>query len=191
MNVREFATQLRQLVVEVKDKGSDAVNSDSLITYLDSVIAADPSDPSATELEKYKTQLQLHTEQYRARVETDREEFKAVIQSGQNALRTGFLLNGGASVAMLAVIGKFMTVEYSMQYVPPLANSLILFVIGTFLIAFSSAVTYLSQWFYGGGADSHYKVGFGLNFVAILIGLSSFGFFLWGMLRAYRGFLAF
>jgi hypothetical protein len=190
MNVREFASHLRQLVVEVKEKGSEAVNSDSLITYLDNVIDADPSEPSVTELEKYKTQLQLHTEEYRARVETDREAFKAVIQAGQNALRTAFLLNGGSSVALLAVIGKFVTVEHSLEYVPALANSLILFVIGTFLIAFSSAVTYMSQWFHAGDAAKYCEVGLGLNIAAIMIGLSSFGFFLWGMLRAYQAFTA-
>ena len=189
MNVREFATQLRQAVVDLKNQGSEAVNNDSMIVYLDSVIAADPSESSAAELEKYKTQLQLHTEEYRARVETDKEQFKAVIQAGQNALRTGFLLNGGASVALLAVIGKFMTVEDSVQYVPPLANSLIMFVIGTFLIAFISALTYLSQWIHDGGEDWHMKVGNGLNYVTIVVGLSSFGFFVAGMIKAYHVFL--
>lgn len=188
MDAKEFAAQLRNIITDLKDQGTAAIYSDNLITYLNNVIESNLPDPSPADLEQYKARLRLQTEEYRARVETDREVFKAVIQAGQNALRTGFLLNGGASVALLAVIGKFMTVEESVQFVPSLANSLILFVIGTFLIAFSSAVTYLSQWIYGGNADSNYKVGFGLNIVAILIGLSSFGFFLWGMIRAYHVF---
>lgn len=188
MDAKEFAAQLRKIIADLKNQGTAAIYSENLIAYLDNVIASDLPDPSPADLEQYKARLRLQTEEYRARVETDREVFKAVIQAGQNALRTGFLLNGGASIAVLAVIGKFMTVEESLQWVPPLSNSLILFVIGTFLIAFSSAVTYLSQWFYGGDADSHYKLGLGLNIFAILIGLSSFGFFLWGMIRAYHVF---
>lgn len=188
MDAKQFAAQLRQIIADLKDQGTAAIYCENLITYLDNVIAADTSAPSPAEMKQYEAQLQLQVEVYRARVETDREEFKAVIQAGQNALRTGFLLNGGASVTILAVIGKFMTAEGSMSYVPPLANSLILFVTGTVLIAFSSALTYLSQWFGGGGKDWHTKVANGLNYVTILIGLSSFGFFVWGMVRAYHVF---
>lgn len=188
MNVREFATQLRQAVSDLKAQGSEAINSDSLITYLDNVIAADPSEPSASELEQYKAKLNLQAEEYRARVETDKELFKSVIQAGQNAIRTGFLLNGGASVALLAVIGKFMTVPDSLDYVPPLANSLVMFVTGTFLIAFCSAVTYLSQYAVVGDKGWHQTTGLALNVLAILLGLSSFGCFIWGMIRAYHVF---
>ena len=188
MNVREFATHLRALAVDVKQQGQDGISVDSFVEYLDKAIAADFADPSALELERAKATWNLQAEEYRARVETDKEGFKAVILAGQNALRTGFLLNGGASVALLAVISSFMPNPDTVQYVPSLADSLVYFVIGTLMMAVSSGFTYLSQWTYEGGGRWHHRIGYGLNILTIVIGLSSFGVFVKGMYEAHKVF---
>jgi hypothetical protein len=76
------------------------------------------------------------------------EMFRSVIQAGQNALRSAFLMNGGASVALLAFVGHLSSV--APKKVPMLAPSLATFVGGVLVAALASGVTYLSQWFYAG-----------------------------------------
>lgn len=189
MNARELAFHLRQAIVSAQDQGNTAVEAESLVRYLDNVIQSEVEDPSPGEMERYNSQLQLSAEHYRAGVENNLEMFRSVIQSGQSALRTAFLLNGGASIALLAVIGNMVSEPgRKLVSVSGLADSLIVFVIGAFAIAFTSGVTYVSQWFSAGEKDWHKRTGFVLNVFAILIGFSSFGFFLWGMVRAYNVF---
>jgi hypothetical protein len=189
MSAKEFATQLKTTIEEIKVKGTAAIYCDNLIAYLDEVIKSPSPVVSAAELEKFKADLQVWIEQNKAAHESNLEMFRSVIQSGQSAIRSSFLLNGGAAVAMLAFIGKLT--ENQAGKIPVFASSLTIFVIGVLLITITSGFTYLSQWFYAGESKWKVATGFWFNIAAIVLGLSSYGVFIWGMCEAYTAFIRF
>jgi len=188
MNAKEFAAQLKATIEDIKAKGTVAIDCDNLIAYLREVIKS-PSPASTAELERFKADLQVWVEQNKAVHESKLEMFRSVIQSGQYAIRSSFLLNGGAAVAMLAFIGKLT--EAKADKIAIFASSLTMFVIGVLTITIASGFTYLSQWFYAGGAKWKVTTGFWFNVLAIVLGLSSYGVFIWGMCDAYAAFIKF
>lgn len=189
MSAKEFAGQLKQTIEDIKSNGTATIYCDKLIAYLEEVINSPSPVVTPAELEQYKAQLQVWVEAEKRNHASDLEMFRSVIQSGQNAVKSSFLLNGGASVALLAFIGKLTEEQHSK--IPAFADALTIFVIGVFSIALASGVTYLSQWFYAESESWKQKAGFALNMVSIVLGLSSYAFFIWGMCRAYSSFLAF
>lgn len=188
MTVKAFATQLLNSVIEVK-ASSESIKCDNLILYLEKVIATDPGDLSADQIENLKAQLQIMVEREKSNHASDLEMFRTVIQSGQNALKTALLMNGGASVALLAFIGKLTEEQHSR--IPAFTDALAVFVCGVFAIVVSSGFTYLSQWFYAETENWKQHAGLIFNIFAILLGITSYGFFVWGMRSAYAAFLTF
>jgi len=190
MSAKEFASQLKATIQDIKGKGTAAIYCDNLIAYLDEVANSPSVVVSPAELEQYKAQLQLEVERNKNEHASGLEMFRSVITAGQNAIRSSFLLNGGAAVALLAFISKLT--ENQKDKVALFADSLSPFVLGVLAITVTSGFTYLSQWFYAAD-DGGWKVktGLWLNVAAIVIGLSSYGFFIWGMCKAYAGFQTF
>jgi len=189
MSANEFAAHLKKTIEEIKAKGTAAIYCDDLIAYLNEIIKSPTPVVSPAELEKYKADLQVWVEHNKAAHESNLEIFRSVIQSGQNAIRSSFLLNGGAAVAILAFIGKLT--ETQAAKIPVFAASLTIFVIGVLAISVTSGLTYLSQWFYAGVSPWKVRSGFWLNIAAIVLGLSSYGVFIWGMCKSYAAFLKF
>lgn len=188
MTVKAFATQLLTSVKEVK-VSSESINCDNLILYLEKVIGTEPGDISPDQIENLKAQLQLMVEREKSNHASDLEMFRTVIQSGQNAVKTALLMNGGASVSLLAFIGKLTEEQHAR--IPAFTNALAIFVCGVFAIVASSGATYMSQWFYAEPENWKQRTGLSFNVLAILLGLVSYVFFVWGMRSAYVAFLAF
>lgn len=187
MKEKNFAIQLKNTIKQIKSNGSVTISCDHLIAYLDEVINSQTSEITSVQFEKYKADLQLWVENNKANQASSLELFRSVITSGQNAIRSSFLLNGGAAVALLAFISNLT--ENHKNKVVVFADSLIPFVCGVLLIAITSGVTYLSQWFYCNNDCSwKNKTGFFLNILAIIFGLFSYVCFIYGMYRAYVGF---
>jgi len=189
MSAKEFALQLKKIIEDLKENGTTAIYCDNLISYLDKVVNSPSPVVSDTELEKYKAELQVWVEKNKCAYLSDLEMFRSVIFAGQNAIRSAFLLNGGASVAILAFIGKLT--DSQQDKIPTFAESLMIFVVGVLIVAMTSGFTYLSQWLYAGDKPWKLKIGFCLNILAIVSGLTSYGIFIWGMCSAYNGFINF
>ncbi|MCE5232077.1 MAG: hypothetical protein ABFC67_07565 [Mizugakiibacter sp.] len=187
MSARAFAAQLRDTVVDLKAKGTLTIGCDTLIAYLDEVLKSPSAEITEPDLARYRAELELWVERHRNSHSASLELFRSVIESGQNAIRSSFLLNGGAAVAVLAFIGHLA--EHEPSKVSVFSESLLFFVIGVFTIAVTSGVTYLSQWLYAAeDGDWKERAGRWLNIAAIVIGLSSYGWFILGMCRAYTSF---
>ena len=189
MSAKEFAAQLKETIKGIKANGTAAIYCDNLIAYLDEVVNSPSPVVTEAELETYKAELQVWVEQNKGSHLSKLEMFRSVIVAGQNAIRSSFLLNGGAAVAMLAFIGKLT--DSQQDKIPEFAQSLSIFVIGVLVITMTSGFTYISQWFYDGDKAWKIKTGFWLNIVAIVFGLSSYGIFIWGMYSAYQSFISF
>ena len=191
MDAKDFAQELRDIVDDLKTKGVESIRSENLIKYLDEALRDlnTSARPSEATIERYKAELQKWVEEHKYIHAQGVEMFRSVIQAGQNALRTAFLMNGGASIALLAFIGHLSSVAPTK--VSTLAPSLTVFVGGVLVAALASGVTYLSQWCYAGDPSWQKKTGFALNIAAILIGLGAYGVFAFGVWRAYHVFASF
>ncbi|RJX81591.1 hypothetical protein D3M70_08875 [Pseudomonas sp. LS-2] len=189
MNAKEFASQLLETVKEIKSNKNESIQCDNLIQYLDNCVRTSPADLSQDQIEHLKAQLQIMVEREKSNHASDLEMFRSVIQSGQNALKTALLMNGGASVALLAFIGKLT--EERQAHIPAFTNALAIFVLGVFCIVVASGSTYLSQWLYADEPEWKERAGFWFNALSILLGLTSYGLFIWAMTKAYSAFMTF
>lgn len=189
MSAQEFAVQLKDTIQGIKDNGTAAIYCDNLIAYLDEISKSPSTSLSEAELERYKADLQLHIEQNKSHHASQLEMFRSIILAGQNAMRSSFLLNGGASVALLAFIGHLA--KFSPDKVIGFVNALIPFTLGVLAITVTSGFTYLSQWLYDSESIKVQRFGFALNITNIILGLSSYALFIWGIWCAYSSFKVF
>lgn len=86
----------------------------------------------------------------------DLEMFKSVLETGKTALTTAILVNGGASVALLAFLANVSVKTEMVARVPALAGALMWFVFGVLSAACATGMTYLTQSAY---AKTLYSVG--------------------------------
>ena len=186
MNTQQFASNLKKTIQEIKDKGANTISCENLITYLNGIENSKPADISDVELERYKAELQLHIEQSKNYHNENLEMFRSVIASGQSAIRSSFLLNGGASVALLAFIGHLASSVP--DKVEDFAVVIVPFVLSVLIVTIASGLTYLCQWLYHSDTDTTIKVANWLNVFTIILGFSSYFVFAWGMCLAYSAF---
>lgn len=189
MSVKLFAAQMKATIEDIKTKGTAAINCDNLIAYLDEVQSGPDSEPSPIQIEQYKADLQNWIETNKKNHDGQLEMFRSVINSGQAAIKSSFLLNGGAAVAMLAFIGHLA--QFKPDKVSAFSSCLLPFAYGVLAIAVTSGLTYLTQWFYASERSWSEKVGFVLNLLCILLGILSYVFFAWGLFDTHRLFKAY
>ncbi|WP_075259998.1 hypothetical protein [Herbaspirillum camelliae] len=189
MGSKNFAEELRTIVEGLKEKGQAVIDCDALIAYLRQIESTPESEPSALQMEQFKAQLQERAERARQQHEGTLEAFRSVITSGQAAIKSAFLLNGGAAVAMLAFIGHMTQGNKLGIDMRTLALALAVFAGGVLTTAVQSGFTYLTQWFSMLGRTWATRVALGCNLLSIALAIFSYGFFVWGVCRAYKGIL--
>ncbi|WP_436637908.1 hypothetical protein [Microbaculum sp. FT89] len=184
MTLREFARSMRETIQQIKDRGHPTIEVDHLIDYLNKIERSDDAEPSATELKRYDAVLQQHVEDQKHANAQSLEMFRSVIVAGQNANRSMVLINGGASVAILAFLGHLA--QIGSTDIPKFANGLAFFVGGTLLAGLVSGGTYLSQWLFG-----HNKIRTGnlINWIVIIMGIGAYVTFAGGAWITYDGFI--
>lgn len=186
----EFAREFKAIIEKIRvEQNVESIQINDLIAYLNEISQFPDGEMDATSFERYRAELQVWVERNKEVHAARVESFKSVILAGQNAIRTAFLMNGGAAVALLAFLGALSSTNPNQLKV--FAPSLLIFTWGVFFVGLTSGFTYLCQWFYGYEAVWSQKVGFILNILCIVIGLSSFGLFICGAFTTYSGFLAF
>src|SRR6185437_9417296 len=146
MSAKRFAAEMKAAIAGIKANGAATIPCDNLIAYLDQVLNSSEQDPPQVEMEQFKANLQNWIEANKQVHAGQMEMFRSVITSGQGAIKSSFLLNGGAAVAILAFIGHLA--QFDAAKVPVFASCLVLFAYGVFAVAVTSGSTYLSQWFY-------------------------------------------
>ena len=189
MSVKQFAAQMKATIEDIKSKGTAAIYCDNIIAYLNEVQNSPEPEPTLLEIERYKADLQNLIEANKHQHEGNLEMFRSVITAGQGAIKSSFLLNGGAAVALLAFIAHLS--QFNADKVPELAACLLPFAFGVLAIAVTSGFTYLSQWLYASPRTGAKKAGFVFNILCILLGLASYGLFTWGLFATYRAFVAY
>jgi len=144
MSATTLAQSLRDEIAHLKnEQGINAIQSDALLVYLDRVIDAPEEDVDPVKLEQIRAQLQANVEDRKAQQSSALEMFRSVITAGQNAIKTSLLMNGGATIALLAFLGKLTTENPDKLSV--FSTSLMIFTFGVFVTGLVSGFTYLSQ----------------------------------------------
>lgn len=125
------------------------------------------------------------------------EMFKAVIESGQTAIKSALLINGGAATALLAVMAEAFKSPGSelRALAPALGWAWLLFVVGLGFAGSSSGARYLSQHFYGQAefdsaakSPMHTAAADVWRRVAVTLALGSFALFFVGAGLAFSAF---
>ena len=189
MNAKQFATQMKTMIQDIKSKGTAAIYCDNIIAYLDEVQSSPESEPTHSDIECYKADLQNWIEANKYQHEGNLEMFRSVITAGQGAIKSSFLLNGGAAIALLAFIAHLA--QSNPNKVSGFAACLLPFAFGVLAIAVTSGLTYLSQCLYASPRDNAKKGGFVLNILCILLSVASYGLFSWGLFATYSALIKF
>ena len=113
--------------------------------------------------------------------------YQQVNMQGQTAMKSALLINGGASVAMLAFIGTAMNNGTDNLLLLKLCSSMRMFIIGVLSVAVASGITYLA-----GLVNSKETVTlwlwWTLNIIAIILVVIGYVLFAAGSLNAYCAF---
>jgi len=160
-------------------------NLQLLIDQIDRNTSADPAKTPFGLL--FTANHETALAKYRVRVDFALEQFKSVTTVGQSALKSMFLVNGGAAVAVLAFAGHLAT-SAGARAVQTLAFPLACFVVGLLLVTIASGLTYLAQRAY---ATKQRQRGNRLNVAIIVIGTFSVVAFATGSWFAYAAVATF
>lgn len=175
---------MRSIIEEMKLKGAVAIKCDNLIAYLKAIEELPKTELSQFDIEKYKAELSNWGAAYNYALDSNLESFRSVITAGQNSIKTSFLLNGGAAIALLAFIGHLTEIKSPQVHV--FANGLIPFALGVLTTTITSGLTYLCQWLYASAHEQARKAAESVNILAIIVGAAAYLFFIWGLCAAYH-----
>lgn len=177
MDSREMIQKLKQDLSSLQTQKQEFVSIPALKNHLDAL--------ELHAISSSETQKLLHVsnlEWYRAQQEMNREMFRSVIDAGSAAVKSSLLINGGASVALLAFIGNIG----AKGHIPnALLVAIASFCIGVLTSAMAMGARYLSQHCYAHNlpawANPLRYVSIGLVIVAYL----AFGFGIYCALSAF------
>lgn len=171
---------LRNDLEELKEAGHTEVQIEALQNYIDTL------QRTTAETTENSLQKDLALEKVKHTSNAQIEQFKSVIQSGQNAMKTALLINAGAAVSMLTFLTKVMT-DKDVVLTHTLSNALGSFVIGVLFAAFSTGTTYLTQ--YSFSETKSTKWAYRFNYTSIALVLFSYITFATGAYITYSGIL--
>jgi len=189
MTAKDVILIIRQKILDAQNAGATEVTLSSLRVLIDQIDANTSADPAKMPWAiLFTANHETALAKYRVRVDFSLEMFKSVIAVGQTALKSLFLINGGAAVAVLAFVGHLATAGSSADSIRGFAAPLGCFVAGLLLVTIASGVTYLSQRAYARHKQGR-KIGDRLNMVIIGVALLSVIAFSVGSYLAYQGLI--
>jgi hypothetical protein len=150
----------------------------------------DSLDKWQIEMERYKCEL----EKWKTDIQCSMIMYQQVNMQGQAAMKAALLINGGASVAVLAFIGTAMNNDANSLLLLKLCFSMLMFIAGVLSVAFSFGVSYFAGFADARGteADHSGKKTFKwwpiLNIIAIILVVIGYMFFIAGSLNAFCAF---
>lgn len=141
-------------------------------------------------IEKFEIQKLIHEShlaQYRADREFNLEFLRTVVNYGQAALKSSILVNGGASAALLAFIGKIWGEHYSHEVVSSLTLAILLFVFGVLSGAIASGTAYITNYCY---SERHNTTAVVFHVLTLILVIGSYILFGIGAYKSYLAFFA-
>lgn len=192
MNAGDVLNIIENAVLQVNQTGQKVISIDALLHMLVSLRShageetKQPLDPVILTAH-WKNENDRNIAQYNAQSAAALEMFKSVISYGQMTLKGALLINGGAAVAMLALISNLwgrVLDPFSMYH---LAKAVTLFGTGVLSAGLAIGFTYVTQCSYERAmANSKYKLAsYVVHGITVIIALISFIMFGMGIFQAY------
>jgi hypothetical protein len=185
--------EVRTALADLSKAGRTSVDIPALSTFLD---ALERDLPIESEIRKLNHESQLAQQKleqernlahYRATVDGETEMFRSVIETAKATLNTSILVNGGASVALLALLGNLVGRPQPIS--PALQQGLIVslafFAAGVLSGAIATSSTYLSQFCYH---NEYRRTGIAFHSLTVVLVLSTYVTFALGLSNAYYAF---
>lgn len=137
-------------------------------------------------LECLKADLAGSIETAKAANESNLEMLRATLMTGQTALKSAMLINGGAAVAVLAFLGNAWAKDVPRQVLTEASYGLSLFVWGVLAAAAATGATWVSQAGYGDEFGRHSQRAASIGrALAIALVATSYVFFSWAAWQTY------
>ncbi len=177
MNSQELLASMRNEVARVQNSGQQGVTLDGLDNYLArlQVVVSSGSEQQTPEKIKIEHDFSL-------------ELFRSFIAAGQSVLKIAMTMNGGAAVAMLALLGSAASNSLTKPLVSKLALPLFLFVLGVLSSGVATGVNYLTAASY---SNQYRKTGHMANGACIILVFISYLAFAYASYAAYQVFAHF
>ncbi|MBL8311625.1 MAG: hypothetical protein JNL19_14485 [Burkholderiales bacterium] len=112
-------------------------------SLLDAVARQEANAPQVSQWADLETKTRIANADRKSA--SDLEMFKSVLDTGKTALTTVILVNGGASVAVLAFLANISVKTDMISRVPAIAGALVWFAVGVLSAACATGVTYVTQ----------------------------------------------
>ena len=187
MNAIEVIDEIQNAVEDVKQQGRKTIRVTALEKYLIqlkskmglSVHMTTTESAKRTReftLAQYNVEWEANLAQFNAEHEIGLEHAKVVSQTGHLALKSAILINGGASVALLAFLGKLW--ESTSGHTALFSNmplALLLFVLGVLSSAVAAGFTYLASCFGMQETAKKFHVFNGLAVTLVIVSYIAFG----------------
>jgi len=193
MKSTEVIDTLRGAIASTKETGVKQVSIADLEAFaarLAETVARTPPDVAAGEaaMEAYRADLSAWVSSRQQYHEHNLEMLRSTISTGQSALKSALLINGGAAVALLAFIGSIWTSNNAAKALPEISLALLLYVSGVLSAAIAAGFTYFSQAGFGHefGKNSR-PVGHVGRWLAVLGVFASYVLFGYGSWLAFAG----
>lgn len=188
---------LIQVVEKVKSQGHKNIPTDDLLSFLKTVQGNGQDDEVNRKFYEGLNHA-ANLETLRQSMSIKIEMFKAVLTFGNNALRATFLLNGTASISLLAFLGNIWAKSQGSISGQSLALPLLIFTLGAFLSVVATGLAWFSQDRYTKASYEYNpfvdkgpvkcRTGDGLKVTSAITATLSLFFFLWGIYEAMRVF---
>jgi hypothetical protein len=176
---------------KLKTAGHTAVAIDPLINYVGGLLSSARLADPESERQRIALNFEGQLEAYRAEINAGLEMFKAVLETGQSALRALSVVNGAAAVAVLAFLGNVLSrpSEIALGALPLMSAAMTSFALGVGFAALGFATRYFSQASFGGDFfdDKERGLTWGRRWrmVAIGAGITSLVLFFAGIATAW------
>lgn len=184
---------LRQTLDGLKKEGQEFVSIEALINYLEKT-KGEGQYNQETQLAVFKAQHESNLEHYKAQQQVNLATYTAINDYAQIALKTVILINGGASISLLAFIGNIWTKGINKSAVESLTNSIAFFAFGVLIAAVATAFGYFTQFCYSTSQYSKNKkwqiAGYVIHILALVLVIGAYCFFALGIYYAYDAFVA-
>ncbi|WP_088211201.1 hypothetical protein [Shewanella sp. Shew256] len=180
MKSTDIIQEVKKALANAKQKGAVSVSIDSMEKFMHQLDERAQKQGDFNQLEHARILKEFEAENARNIAHSQNvnahsvEMFKSVIASGQGALKSSMIINGGAAAALLAFTGKIWSEGSIVQVTNALTQSILWFCVGLLVACVASGTTYLSQFAYAKGHD---RTGDVVNVFTVLIVLSSYVIF--------------
>jgi hypothetical protein len=183
MNDIQIIDEIQNAIEELKIIGRKTIRVSALEKYLMKLKSDMTTTTHSSKAERdftlahYNAKCEASLAQFNADHEIELEHVKVVSQAGNFALKSAILINGGASVALLAFLGKIWGSATIVQNVllinMPLA--LLLFVLGVLSSAVAAGLNYLASSFGREETATRFHLFNGLTIAFVIVSYIAFG----------------